>query len=84
MECKRRSFLTCKIWRTLYRKIVATLKYYTERSSVNDSTGDEDAEQMVQTHESDFFTVIDVLKQGMSIAEEANDETTGVMLLDIH
>jgi starvation-inducible DNA-binding protein len=60
------------------------LKYYTERSSVNDSTGDEDSEQMVQTHESDFSTVIDVLKQGMSIAEEANDETTGVMLLDIH
>jgi starvation-inducible DNA-binding protein len=60
------------------------LKYYTERSSVNDSTGDKDSEQMVQTHESDFSTVIDVLKQGMSIAEEANDETTGVMLLDIH
>lgn len=39
---------------------------------------------MVQAHESDFSTVIDVLKQGMSIAEEANDETTGVMLLDIH
>lgn len=39
---------------------------------------------MVQTLEKDFSTVIDELKQGMSIAEEANDETTGDMLLAIH
>ncbi|RBW67689.1 Dps family protein [Bacillus taeanensis] len=63
---------------------IATMREYIETSSVEEATGEEEAQQMVQSIISDFSTVIEELKAGMAQAEEANDETTGDMLLAIH
>jgi starvation-inducible DNA-binding protein len=63
---------------------VATMKECLEQSSVKEATGQETAEQMVATVVSDFETMIGELKEGMQVAEEVGDETTGDMLLGIH
>ncbi|WP_139488809.1 Dps family protein [Brevibacillus dissolubilis] len=65
-------------------KPVATMKEILQLSSVQEAEGNENAEQMVQSTINDFATVIKELKEGMEIAEQANDETTGDMLLAIH
>lgn len=48
------------------------------------SSGHEDASGMVQAVISDFQTLIEELKEGMSTAEESGDETTGDMVLSIY
>ncbi|WP_374719868.1 Dps family protein [Parageobacillus toebii] len=63
---------------------VATMKECLEQSSVKEATGQETDEQMVATIVSDFETMIGELKEGMQVAEEVGDETTGDMLLGIH
>ncbi|OAT74157.1 Dps family protein [Parageobacillus thermoglucosidasius] len=63
---------------------VATMKESLEQSSVKEATGQETAEQMVATIVSDFETMIAELKEGMHVADEVGDETTGDMLLGIH
>ncbi|WP_246941443.1 Dps family protein [Bacillus pinisoli] len=63
---------------------VATMREILEQSSVSEATGQEDANQMVQSIVDDFNTMIGELKEGMSLAEEVGDETTGDMLLAIH
>lgn len=63
---------------------VATMKDYLAVSSVKEASGKENAEQMVQEVINDFNQLISELKEGMSVAEEANDEITGDMLLAIH
>jgi starvation-inducible DNA-binding protein len=63
---------------------VATMREALEISSVKEATGHEDASGMVQSLINDFQTLIGELKEGMSIAEETGDETTGDMLLVIH
>jgi starvation-inducible DNA-binding protein len=63
---------------------VATMKECLEQSSVKEATGQETAEQMVATIVSDFETMIGELKEGMQVADEVGDETTGDMLLGIH
>lgn len=63
---------------------VATMKDCLELSSVQEAIGSESAEQMVQSIIDDFRQIISELKEGMEIAEKANDETTGDMLLAIH
>lgn len=63
---------------------VATMKECLEQSSVKEATGQETAEQMVATIVSDFETMIAELKEGMQVADEVGDETTGDMLLGIH
>ncbi|SFA39778.1 starvation-inducible DNA-binding protein [Parageobacillus thermantarcticus] len=63
---------------------VATMKECLEQSSVKEATGQETAEQMVATIVSDFETMIEELKEGMQVADEVGDETTGDMLLGIH
>lgn len=63
---------------------VATMKECLEQSSVKEATGQETAEQMVATIVSDFETMIAELKEGMHVADEVGDETTGDMLLGIH
>ncbi|WP_341282855.1 Dps family protein [Paenibacillus sp. FSL H8-0537] len=65
-------------------KPVATLKEYMETASIKDATGKETATAMVESLITDFSTIIEELKAGMSIAQEANDETTADMLLAIH
>lgn len=63
---------------------VATMKGCLEVSSLNEATGEETAEEMVKSVISDFSQIIGELKEGMSLAGEANDETTGDMLLAVH
>jgi starvation-inducible DNA-binding protein len=63
---------------------IATMKEYLESASVREASGNETAEEMVQSISSDFSLLVGELKEGMDIAEKANDEITGDMLLAIH
>jgi starvation-inducible DNA-binding protein len=63
---------------------VATMKGCLEVSSLHEATGQETAEDMVKSVIDDFSQIIGELKEGMSLAGEANDETTGDMLLAVH
>ena len=63
---------------------VATMSGCLEQSSVKESSGNEAAEKMVEAIVSDFGIMIQELKDGMKLAEEVDDETTGDMLLAIH
>ncbi|WP_191566942.1 Dps family protein [Metabacillus idriensis] len=63
---------------------VATLKECLELSTINEAEGKETAEQMVKTVYDDFSKLADELKEGMELADEVGDETTGDMLLAIH
>lgn len=63
---------------------VATMRECLELASVKEASGSESAEQMVSSITNDFSTVISELKDGMGIAEEAGDETTGDLFLSIY
>lgn len=63
---------------------IATMKEYLAQASVQEATGQESAEEMVEAIVNDFSVMIKELKEGMSLAEEANDEATGDLLLAIH
>jgi starvation-inducible DNA-binding protein len=63
---------------------VATMKECLAMASVQEANGNESAEEMVQSISSDFSLLVGELKEGMSIAEQANAEITGDMLLAIH
>jgi starvation-inducible DNA-binding protein len=63
---------------------VATMKDCLAMASVQEANGNESAEEMVQSISSDFSLLVGELKEGMAIAEQANDEITGDMLLAIH
>lgn len=65
-------------------KPLATMREYLSTSSVREAEGGEDANKMVSAIIQDFGTVIGELREGMKAAEEADDETTGDMLLAIH
>ncbi|PPA71747.1 Dps family protein [Jeotgalibacillus proteolyticus] len=63
---------------------VATLRESLELSLVEEASGNEQADQMVEALYNDFQTLMDHLKSGMEIAGEVNDEMTGDMLLSVH
>ncbi|HZG14371.1 MAG TPA: Dps family protein [Candidatus Bathyarchaeia archaeon] len=63
---------------------VATMRGCLERASVKEAQGNETAEKMVDITVQDFGIMIQELKEGMKLAEEVDDETTGDMLLAIH
>ncbi|MEH7118056.1 Dps family protein [Neobacillus vireti] len=63
---------------------VATMKECLELSSIREASGSESAEEMVQSVVNDFSIIVGELKEGMSLAEELDDEITGDMLLAIH
>ncbi|MDQ6600078.1 DNA starvation/stationary phase protection protein [Bacillus salipaludis] len=63
---------------------VATMKECLELSSIQEANGNEAAEAMVQSIINDFSIITGELKEGMNLAGELNDETTGDMLLAIH
>lgn len=65
-------------------KPVARMSDILKLSSIEEATGEENAEHMVQVIVEDFSKIILQLKAGMELAEESNDETTGDMLLAIH
>lgn len=63
---------------------IATLKESLEVASVKEAEGTETAEEMVQATVNDFSILIKELKEGMDLAGEVGDDTTGDMLLSIH
>lgn len=63
---------------------VATMKGNLELASIQEANGSESSQEMVQAIINDFSIIIGELKEGMSLAGEMNDETTGDMLLAIH
>ncbi|MGY3716735.1 Dps family protein [Sutcliffiella cohnii] len=63
---------------------VGTMKEILEISSIREAEGEKSAQQMVASIASDFDVLISELREGMEIAEQAGDETTGDMLLAIH
>ncbi|KIL47319.1 hypothetical protein KP77_24240 [Jeotgalibacillus alimentarius] len=63
---------------------VATLKESLDMSLVNEANGRESADQMVESLNSDFETLMNDLKSGMELAQKDDDEMTSDMLLSIH
>lgn len=63
---------------------VATMKGNLELASIQEANGSESSQEMVQAIINDFSIIIGELKEGMSLAGEMDDETTGDMLLAIH
>ena len=63
---------------------VATMKECLELSSIQEAEGTLTAEQMVQSVHDDFALLVNEIKEGMELAAEVGDETTGDMLLAIH
>jgi starvation-inducible DNA-binding protein len=63
---------------------VATMTESIKMASIKEATGNESAEQMVQTTVQDFTRMISELKEGMDLADSVKDQVTGDMLLAIH
>lgn len=63
---------------------VAKMSEYLSLASVKEADGNENAQQMVAATIADFSTIVSELKSGISLAQEAGDETTADMLLAIH
>ena len=61
-------------------KPVATLKEHLELSLVEEASGKESAEEMVQTIISDFSVMMDALNKAMETAAEAGDDRTEDLL----
>lgn len=68
---------------TLGGQPVATLSGSLQAASIQEATGKETAEQMVESIVRDFGIMVDELKLAMEIAEQAGDEETYDMLLAI-
>jgi starvation-inducible DNA-binding protein len=68
----------------LQGKPVAKMADYLSLASVKEADGSENAQQMVAATIADFSTIVGELKSGISLAQEAGDETTADMLLAIH
>jgi starvation-inducible DNA-binding protein len=69
---------------TLGGKPVATMKEMLENSAVKEANGKEQANEMVSVLVEDFNKINEQLKEGIKVAEEAGDETTGDLLLEVH
>jgi starvation-inducible DNA-binding protein len=62
---------------------IATLGECLRDASVEEASGIETAEQMIETLIDDFNTLLAELKDGIKTAEQADDEATADMLLSI-
>ncbi|MDQ1000250.1 starvation-inducible DNA-binding protein [Neobacillus niacini] len=62
---------------------VATLTDVLELTTLKEAKGDEDAQQMVQSLADDFETICNELTEGISLAEENEDQPTADMLVHI-
>jgi starvation-inducible DNA-binding protein len=61
----------------------ATLAETLELSSLKEATGKEDAQQMIQTLADDFEVICKELTEGISLAEENDDQPTADLLVHI-
>lgn len=62
-------------------KPVSTMKACMQQASIQEATGGESPEQMVQALIQDFNTVIGELKEGIAAAEAADDDATADMFV---
>jgi starvation-inducible DNA-binding protein len=62
---------------------VATLTETLELTSLKEATGEENAQQMVQILADDFEMICNELTEGISLAEENDDQPTADMLVHI-
>jgi starvation-inducible DNA-binding protein len=65
-------------------KPYATMKEYMAESSLKEAKGSESAQQMIQGIVTDCEMLLNELDEGMKVAEEAEDETTVDLFLEIH
>lgn len=63
---------------------LATMKEYAAAATIAEATGSETMEDMVRTTAQDFRQMLDELKQGITSAEQAGDESTVDLLIGIH
>ncbi len=66
---------------TLQGKPLASMKEYLEEASVKEAKNNENANQMVENCIDDFNIMINELKKGIKVAQDAEDETTADMLI---
>jgi starvation-inducible DNA-binding protein len=59
------------------------MKEVLETSSLEEATGKENEEEMVQSVVDDFEKMVDELQEAIELAEEAKDEGTGDMLIAV-
>jgi starvation-inducible DNA-binding protein len=64
-------------------KPVGTLKECLEISDISEASGNESEEDMVRTLSGDLSKIADELQAGIDLADKANDEGTGDMLLGV-
>ncbi|MCM3079376.1 MULTISPECIES: Dps family protein [Brevibacillus] len=62
-------------------KPVSTMKACMQQASIQEASGGETAEQMVQSVVNDFNTLINELKEGIAAAEAADDDATADMFV---
>jgi starvation-inducible DNA-binding protein len=62
---------------------ISTLKEYLQLATIEETSENLTAEEMVQTIVHDFSLIIDELKAGMEVAEQHNDEVTSDMFLGL-
>ncbi|MFC7442021.1 Dps family protein [Laceyella putida] len=64
-------------------KPAATMKEYLSLASIQEASGSETTQHMVNNLIADFKTLVNELKQGIDTAEQADDESTADMLTHI-
>ncbi len=62
---------------------VATMRDFLQQSSITEAKGNENAGQMVQEIANNFTILINEIKAGVEVAEQANDGPTADMLTHI-
>ncbi|MCJ8009506.1 Dps family protein [Lederbergia wuyishanensis] len=63
---------------------IATLKDALEIASIGEAEGNEDANQMIHSLIDDFSILLTELKEGIKVANNMGDDSTGDMLITIH
>ena len=61
----------------------ATLKEQLQLASINEATGDEDTQEMVKTLANDFDTICTELTEGITVAEDKDDQPTADLFIAI-
>ena len=61
----------------------ATLKEQLQLASINEATGDEDTHEMVKTLADDFDTICSELTEGITVAEDKDDQPTADLFIAI-
>jgi len=68
---------------TIGGKPCSTMKQHLQDTSLEEATGGENEQQMVQTTHDDLSMITQELAQGMEVAESMNDQATSDILLAI-